>query len=136
MKSTISKAHVSIFDAVAGAVRNTAHGHKHWRLTDTMARSIAKRAAGTLTAVWPDVLAARYVPSDGADGSGPSSRWPPPFRPNRKAGGGRRVYARRSPLFSLIRQIAAQIGPAKRAGRHERAQALIDVLRLIAKTQP
>lgn len=135
MKSTISQAHVRIFDAVAGAVVNTAHGHKHWRLTETMARSIAKRAAGTLTAEWPDVLAARTMPSDSANGLARDC-WPPSARNDRTAEGGRRYGSRRSPLFRLWQKLSNKVGEAKRAGQYERAAALIDVLRIIAKMQP
>lgn len=42
---------------VAGAVINAAHGHPEVQIGPQFARSVAKRAAGTLTAQWPDVLA-------------------------------------------------------------------------------
>jgi len=45
---------------VAGAVRTTAKVHPNWTLADPRtARSIAKRAAGTLTSQWREVLAAK-----------------------------------------------------------------------------
>lgn len=44
--------------AIAGAVRNAAHAHA-MELPLSFARSVAKRATGTLTAQWPDVLAAK-----------------------------------------------------------------------------
>src|SRR5580693_7620146 len=44
--------------AIAGAVDNAAHAHK-MELPNHFARSVAKRATGTLTAQWPDVLAAK-----------------------------------------------------------------------------
>jgi hypothetical protein len=43
--------------AIAGAVRNAAHAHR-LEIPKSFARSVAKRATGTLTAQWPDVLAA------------------------------------------------------------------------------
>lgn len=137
MKVTISDAHVRIFRAVEGAVRNTAHGHPRWHLTDDMARSIAKRATGTLTAAWPDVLAARSVSSDGANGYVVAASWPPPPRRRTTASAGRGAsrLTRRSPLPRLWKELAKQVGTAKRAGQTERAEILIEVLRLIAKEQ-
>jgi hypothetical protein len=138
MKVLISKAHVRIYRAVHGAVRNVEHGHPRWSLPKDLARSIAKRATGTLTAAWPDVLAAHSQPSDSDDGRG---YWPPSLRraarPRRK--GDRRANLRRSPLRLAWDEISSMIGPAKRAGQHERAAALVEALRIIAKrigTQP
>src|SRR5258708_36230971 len=55
--------------AVEGAVLNVADAHGRPR-DRYIARSIAKRAAGTLTASWPEVLAARaLLPSDKARAS-------------------------------------------------------------------
>ena len=42
---------------IEGAVRNAAYHHLDNPLPSYFARSVAKRAVGTLTAVWPDVLA-------------------------------------------------------------------------------
>lgn len=47
---------------VAGAVKNAADAHGV-ALPKSFARSVAKRLAGTLTAQWPEVLAAN-APSD------------------------------------------------------------------------
>lgn len=38
---------------VAGAVMNAAHAHPQYGIDEKIARSIAKRAVGTLTAEWP-----------------------------------------------------------------------------------
>ena len=54
-----------ILRIVEGAVKNAIDAHPGWNVPHNFARSVAKRAAGTLTAQWPDVLAAR--PSDSAD---------------------------------------------------------------------
>ena len=43
---------------IEGACHNAAHAHPKWEFDPRLATSIAKRAAGTLTAQWPDVLAA------------------------------------------------------------------------------
>jgi hypothetical protein len=62
---------VRILWAVEGAVLNTADCHSELgailKPNPGLARSIAKRAAGTLTAQWPDVLAVRSAPSDKVD---------------------------------------------------------------------
>lgn len=38
---------------VAGAVMNAAHAHPEYGIDEKFARSVAKRAVGTLTAEWP-----------------------------------------------------------------------------------
>lgn len=50
---------------IEGACRNAAHAHPGQILDDRLARSIAKRAAGTLTSAWGAVLAAPPVRSEG-----------------------------------------------------------------------
>lgn len=133
MKVTITNAHIRIYRAVEGAVRNTADGHPNWPLTEEMARSIAKRATGTLTAAWPDVLAAHRLPSD-AGGPGNVAQWPPRrFARKRSVGERRYGFSRRSPLRQLWNEVSSMVGPAKRAGQTERAEALIDVLRAISR---
>lgn len=49
---------------VAGAVMNAAHAHPEVIIPESFARSVAKRAAGTLTAQWPEVLAANCTLSE------------------------------------------------------------------------
>ena len=51
-----------ILRIIEGAVLNAADAHQIKR-DERMARSIAKRAAGTLSSQWPDVLAANMRPS-------------------------------------------------------------------------
>jgi hypothetical protein len=41
----------------------------------------------------------------------------------------------RSPLVQLWKEVASKVGPAKKSGKIERAEALIEVLRLIAELQ-
>ena len=133
MKVQVSMAHVRIFRAVEGAVINTAHGHPRWKITDEMARSIAKRATGTLTAQWPDVSAARTQPSEANGSASMAVHWPPRRRYARttKRRAATRPKARRGPLFKLWKLVSLEVGTAKRAGDEKRAAALIDVLRLI-----
>lgn len=136
MKCRISQAHEKIFRAVEGAVYNTACGHPKWKLTSEMARSIAKRATGTLTANWPDVLAAHAKPSDPANDPTLGGHWPP--RRHGRHNGGRKKRVRRPttmhPHFrSLWKKLGIMAGKAKREGKTEREEALVEVLRLISK---
>lgn len=133
-----------IYRAVFGAVKNAADGHPKWPLDETIARSIAKRATGTLTSLYgSDVLAAR-ASSDMPNGvatsraacvwvsrskSGKRTRMGSPVRTAVKAAG------RRSQLRLLHNAVGFMAGEAKRASQPDRAAALIDVLRLIAKMQ-
>lgn len=125
-----------ILRAVEGAVKNAAHAHAGALLPHNFARSVAKRAAGTLTAQWPEVLAAGFDrPSDrvGADIS-----WT--ARPRRaqdlqRDGRGSSHLPRRSPLPMLWKALSAKIRPLREAGQHERADAFVDVLKMIAAIQ-
>ena len=130
------------FRAVFGAVKNAADGHPDWPITETMARSIAKRAAGTLTASRPEVLAAsppserprrRAVPPRpacvfGATSAGGFGSTRAKGAPLRKA---IKVVGRRSHLSRLHKDISALLRPAKSAGQAQRVEALIEVLRMI-----
>lgn len=124
---------------VRGAVKNTADAHPGWNINPEIATSIAKRAAGTLRAQWLEVLAARSVPSDEADGLSAIQGHRPPGgrtgcqgRPGRRAA---RLTHRRSPLPLLWQRISARIKPAKIAGRTDRVETLIEVCKLIAELQ-
>lgn len=111
-----------IYRAVAGAVRNVADCHPDWDMHHPQAaRSIAKRAAGTLRAQWPEVLAAT-----------PSATPRRNANSRRRGGGG--SLGHRLPPFSarLHREVSRLVRPAKDAGNTERVAALIEVLRIIA----
>ena len=126
-----------ILRAVEGACLNVAHVHPNWQMTPRMARSIAKRAAGTLTAQWPDVLAARSRSSERSSGAYTNhARWPSHAAQTlKRSGWGASNVDRRSPLPALWRQLARMVGTAKRTGHAERAETLIEVLKLIASMQ-
>lgn len=128
MKGIVTKAHVRVFRAVEGAVLNAAHGHPGWKLSSTMARSIAKRAAGTLTAEWPEVLADRQLPSEKAHDPGAGGHWPPRRRVTNPSRAGARSATGRAPLKFLWVKLARLIGEAKRAGDHSRADILIEII--------
>jgi hypothetical protein len=50
--------HTIVFKAVRGAVKNTIDGHPNWVVPRDFARSVAKRAAGTLAGFAPEVALA------------------------------------------------------------------------------
>jgi hypothetical protein len=121
-----------ILRAVEGAAKNAGDAHPEWKITPHVARSIAKRAAGTLTAQWPDVLAARELSvSGGMSLVGRGRRQA--AQPLKRAGRGalRSVHGR-SPIIRLRSQLARQMRDVKNSGNTERAEAFIDVLRMIA----
>ena len=121
---------------IEGAVKNVGDAHPEWRFTPYMARSISKRAAGTLTAQWPDVLAASLKLSEGIAGSFVNTQSPVvPYLGQGRPKGGRRTCLRRPPLFRLWKDLAKRVGAAKRSGKLERAETLIEVLKVIAKLQ-
>lgn len=115
---------------VSGAVLNAAHAHPGHAVDKRFARSVAKRAVGTLSAQWQEVLAASGTPS-GAERSGVAS-----FRNGShtgKARGGRHTQGSAGPRFhkAIVQEVSRLIRPAKEAGQTERAGALIDVMRII-----
>lgn len=124
-----------ILRIVEGAVKNAADAHGlEW--PHNFARSIAKRAAGTLTARWRDVLAAKLcspsesaVPSPTARGRARGAQIGKPL------GGARRVNGSRSPLDKIWKELSKQCGAAKRADNQERLQTLIEVLKLVDAAQ-
>lgn len=146
--STLSKratpGQALVLRMVEGAVRNASHAHPDYNIPENFARSVAKRAAGTLTAGWPEVLAARSASSDvaasptlgeshGREANGLSRRRSVSRSSVQR--GAVKTRDRRSPLKKLWKQCAYLAGAAKRAGNEERRQALIEVLRIIAAAQ-
>lgn len=117
---------------VAGAVMNAGHAHPAWKISPVMARSIAKRATGTLTANWPDVLAAPRALSESAASQSLTGGATSGTHVN-ATGGGRASTRVRAPLAVLHGAIGSMAAEAKRTHQHDRAEALIDVLRLIAR---
>ena len=125
---------------IEGAVRNAAHAHPGWNLTEKMARSISKRATGTLTSAWGSVLASpQQRPSERRGGDYEAAA---PSRNDlgvaavgtgEPAGKGVRLSATGAPLVRFRRQLGARAGQAKRAGQTERYEALVDALRAIAE---
>lgn len=141
-----------IFRAVAGAVMNTAHGHPDWWLDKIKARSIAKRATGTLSAQLGELAVAK-APSDKDRENGvtsprsdraPSARKPqtlghePPSQGAHERRGtianqGCKPRGRPSPLRLAHIAVGILTGQARRAGDTKRAEALADALRVIGQ---
>ena len=120
-----------ILRVVEGAVKNAAHGHPDWVVTDSMARSIAKRAAGTLASQLDAVLAAVQEPSGRAAGSTGLSRNPRLAQLRVPDGRGTSQSIRRSPLSSLQNKIASMADAARAMERIERYDACVEILGLI-----
>jgi len=126
-----------ILRMVEGAVKNAGHGHPDWMVTDSMARSIAKRAAGTLSSQLDAVLAVsspleKGTPSDRAEVSPvarPGPRSAQPAKPNER---GASQVSRRSPLVLLQNRVWAMMFEARMMGRAESEQTCVEVLRIIA----
>lgn len=120
--------------AIAGAVRNAAHAHK-LEMPKSFARSVAKRATGTLTAQWPDVLAAKTsrrqnglrdrLVSRGPRGSDPTEERPEGDRPS---------LLRRSPIRNLWKRYAAGMWRVKH-GPPEVYAVHVRILRLLDQAQ-
>lgn len=131
-----------ILNIIEGAIKNVAD--KSGREFDLRyARSVAKRACGTLTAQWPEVLATVVPPPGWESKAQLSDAMIPtticqgtprsePSHPAKRAKAGRSQFTRPSPLRLLERDIARQMRDIKNSGNVERAAAFIDILRLIS----
>lgn len=136
-----------ILRIVAGAVLNAGDAHPEYGLDKKIARSIAKRACGTLTAGWQDVLAAKAP----IKGFNPSNRsgvlvlTSAPLKPSHclEAAGSAQIVkpnrrgasqrSRRSPLGAkLTKDIGVLASESRRAGSFVRAAAFEQILRLLA----
>lgn len=119
----------SIMRAVIGAVKNALDAHPGYVPPKWLANSVAKRAAGTLTAGWPDVLAARDSASSerGRAVAASTLRLPRLSCCKRKARRGPSLAIRRAPLVSALAR------PLRRLKQEDpvRAEIYIEVLRLI-----
>lgn len=128
-----------ILRIVEGAVKNARDAHQYnTGVTDFFARSVAKRAAGTISAQWPELLAARHAPSDRAVGD---SMWitPPSMahsaKPSRRGAAQHSSRTPPSPFKLLYTRLGAMAGWARKAGHEGRASALADALRVIASVE-
>jgi len=130
---------------IAGACFNAAHYHPELVMNATLARGIAKRAVGTITSQWRDVLALPLqAGSEGGDAKAlarPASARGQPVLPFARSAvtfvnRGTRDASQapwRIPLLRLHAALGHAAGDARRSGELQREGALIDVLRLIGE---
>lgn len=122
-----------ILRIVEGAIKNASDAHPRLVISPHQRRSIAKRAAGTLSAQWVGVLAAKPLPvSDEATGTIARRR-----SSNRVKAtvAGRAELSEPAPLGRVERHIYRNMRAIKRDESADYARAMIDVLRLIAKAR-
>ncbi len=120
--------------AIAGAVRNTAHA-KGIALPHNFERGVAKRAVGTLTAQWPDVLAAKEDRRQTGGRDSFKTRQPRGHHVlNGVSEGDRHGLLRRSPIRALWKRFAAGMRQVKR-GPPEIYAAHVRILRLLDEAQ-
>lgn len=142
---------------ISGAVKNAADAHPEFGIDKKFARSVAKRAVGTLTAQWPEVLAlprgvASNRPDDSTASSGRASQISDGAQDGsltkgrahrgsssqvaHRAGGSQLKKARLPTSVKRLRmRIGLMAGEARKAGNVERYEAIADVLRMIADKQ-
>lgn len=130
---------------VAGAYKNVCHAH-NIEFDPLIARSIAKRATGTASSQWRELLAANIINDDlpsgmaGDSAAEVSGAYCKSARPRNGAypgeappgKGGRLTFARRPPLRFLHNKIGHMAGQARKSGDLVREEALVEVLRIIA----
>ena len=118
---------------IVGAVKNAADAHPSWWNYDRrLAHSIAKRAAGTLTAGWPDVLALPLAASDSGSGLVAGRPYPSSAQVvKRVRRGSLTARYQRSPLLRAQNAIGFLAGRARRVGQIEREAALVEALKII-----
>lgn len=117
---------------IEGAVKSAADAHCT-NLPHRFARSVAKRATGTLTAQWAEVLAAQM----------PSERVAAHFDKRRPARAQVWKHEQSAPAHRLSRgafnllykRIGAMAGAARRDGDDARLAALVDALRVVTLAQ-
>jgi len=125
-----------ILRAVEGAIKNTCHAHPDLQISARAARSISKRAAGTLSAQWVDVLALRESVSsdDGATAIRVSERRQSPHH-GMATERGTSQHSRRPALRHLRSKLAYRMKQIKRDEHPEYVRAMIDVLKLISRLE-
>ena len=122
-----------ILRIVEGAVKNAADAHPNYGIDRRFCRSVAKRAAGTLTAQWPEVLAAK--PSDKPVGVIVRTSQRLAADPGKPRVRGPSELTRRSPLRLLHVELGILACKAKHDGNAERFAAIADCLRAVARLE-
>ena len=129
-----------ILRIIEGAIKNVSDAHG-LKFDGSFARSVAKRACGTLSSQIEDVLAAT-TPSGKAQRDNRGTHAPnwrrqtvssPSPQSNKAKKGRASAEMRRAPLRRLEGQISSQLRAIKVAGDIAKAEAWIEILRMIAK---
>ena len=124
-----------MFRIIEGAVNNAWHAHPRWPFDPRFAKSISKRAVGTLSAALPEVLAAHTPsaePGDDAVSDRHRDQGPQAIvGPEVEGAAVSLSPRRRSPLLKLHMAVGKMAARAKRDGKDETVDALIKVLQLI-----
>ena len=107
---------------VEGAIKNACDAHPHQHVDRKFARSIAKRAAGTISAQWPELLSAKMLTDRAMAQLGKNS--PASSNPPKARKGDRLSSLSRSPLKLVHKRLGA--------GHDARAAAFADALRVVA----
>lgn len=121
---------------IEGAIKNASDAHSRNAVPQKFARSIAKRAAGTISAQWPELLAARMPSNRDASeiGKGFPASAAHDCKPPRQRGAAQPVKP--SPIFKMLYlRLGAMAGWARKAGHNERTAAFADALRVIASVE-
>lgn len=119
---------------IRGAVLNVYDHHGMVR-DKFFARSVAKRAAGTLTAQWPEVLAAKHQRRQNAlEVNRPTSHAQGPEYVTGYLKGDRHSSLRRSPIYLIWKEIASTMWRVRTQGTPEEYAACIKLLRLLQQT--
>lgn len=115
---------------ISGAVMNAAHAHRMASIDERFARSASKRAVGTISAQWRELLATPQASSraDVRDCNRVHNE-----AKHIKPRGGRRAGGADPRISRVIREVSRLIRPARDAGHQERAAALVEVMKIIAK---
>lgn len=122
---------------IEGAVKNACDAHPQKQVDARFARSISKRAAGTISAQWPELLAAKEPPCRATGGSFATPS-PSPAQPSQRAKRGAAHSSSRTPPSALKKihtRLGLMAGWARKAGHDARAAAFADALRVVASVQ-
>jgi hypothetical protein len=114
---------------VSGAVLNALHAHPEAPVDRQFARSVAKRAVGTLSAQWPEVLAAQASPSGSAERLVTGRRRKSAYSDERTGGA---PDAQRSPVSVVVHRMGRMIGQMRGRGDPEAADAIIAAIKCLA----
>lgn len=112
---------------VSGAVLNAASAHPDRAVDGIFARSVAKRAVGTLSAQWPEVLAAKPSGSGGPQSTKDRRK---PTQVGLWAGGA--TGRNRSPISILVHRMGRMVGQMRGRGDPEASEAIIAAIKCLA----